>query len=323
MSRVLTLALVFCLGVESVLADEYPDEPLTMVVAFGVGGSADRLARTVAPFLAEELGQPVQVINKKGAGTLLGANFVLSRPDDGYTLFCSSFSPYLSNTILEGNAAYTIEDFAYLNFQWFDEDLIATPRGSKFTDLPALLDEIRTNPKTVRASVVRGSTGHLMIKLLLELQGIDQDALNLVTYNNGGAARAAVAGGVVDFTVISAKGSESIREFISPIAFNSSQRSEAWDAPTIQQALRGIVEVPVLPGSIRGFATTAKFRSQHPERFEKLELALKRALENEELQAVLARAEIGARWTGSEQLKEIMQETFNIFRSYSHLLSII
>jgi putative tricarboxylic transport membrane protein len=303
------------------LADDYPERPLTFVVAFGVGGSADRMTRALSKTVSEELGQPVQVINKKGAGTLLGANYVLGEANDGYTVLANTFSPYLLNTILEGNAEYTIDDFAYINFQWFDEDLIALYKGSRFRDLPDLLEEIRAKPKTVRASVVRGSAGHLMAKLLLETLGIPQSNLNLVTYNSGGQARAAVAGGVVDFIVISAKGSEPIREFIRPLAIVSDQANESWKAPPINEALKPLgIQVPLLPGSARGFATSSAFKHRYPERFETLVSAFQRALENPELQRKLDESHIGRRWVGPDQSLQIMEDSFSIFKDYSHLL---
>lgn len=302
-------------------ADDFPNRPVTIVVGFGVGGSADRMTRSMSSFIADELGQPVQVINKRGAGTLLASNYVLGQPNDGYTIYASGFSPYLSNTILEGNADYTIHDFAYLNFQWFDEDIIALNKESTYKDLPELLEAIRSRPKTVRASVVRGSGGHLMAKMLLEINGIPQENLNLVAYNGGGLARAAVAGGVVDYIIISAEGTESIREYIRPLAIVSDRRNPNWDAPTLNEALQPSgIQVPVLPDTIRGFATTAEFKRQYPERFAKIAEAMKRALENEELQDILQHSAIGGRWTGPEYSERMMEETFNIFKNYSYLL---
>jgi tripartite-type tricarboxylate transporter receptor subunit TctC len=316
-------AAVLLLGCPIVgVADEYPERPVTFVVAFGVGGSADRMTRTMSPFIGEALGQPVQVVNRQGAGTLLAANYVLEQPHDGYTVLASGFSPYLSNTILEGNADYTIDDFAYLNFQWFDEDLIALNKDTEYTSLPELLEDIRAHPKTVRAAVVRGSGGHLMAKLLLELAGIPQENLNLVTYNGGGIARAAVAGGVVDFIVISAPGTESIREYIRPLAIFSHQRNPEWDVPTLNEAMASTgIQVPILPGSIRGFATSAEFKRRYPERFDKLALAIKSALESKELIGFLQRASIGDRWIGPESSEKTMRETFDIFKNYSYLLN--
>jgi putative tricarboxylic transport membrane protein len=318
---VLASALLWVAIPMTVIADDYPDRPVTFVVGFGVGGSTDRMARAMSTFIADALGQPVQVINKRGAGTLLAANYMLHQPHDGYTVFASSFSPYLANTILEGNADYAIEDFAYLNFQWFEEDIIALNKDSEYSSLPELLEDIRENPKTVRAAVVRGSAGHLMARLLLEVCGIPPQNLNLVAYNSGGLARAAVAGEVVDFIIISAEGSESIRDYIRPLAIVSSQRNPEWDTPTLTEAMASTgIEVPVLPGSIRGFGTTAKFKRDYPERFDKLALAIKMALENQETLQLLERASIGSRWIGPEQSESIMRETFAIFRNYSYLL---
>jgi putative tricarboxylic transport membrane protein len=303
--------------------DEFPVRPVTIVVGFGVGGSSDRMTRSMSKSIGDELGQPVQVINKRGAGTLLASNYVLNQPHDGYTIYASGFSPYLSNTILEGNADFTIEDFAYLNFQWYDEDLIALNKDSKYKDLPELLEAIRTQPKTVRASVVSGSGGHLMAKLLLEVNGIPPDNLNLVTYNSGGLARAAVAGGVVDYTVISAEGTEGIREYIRPLAIVSNQRNPKWDAPTLNEALEPMgIRVPILPGSIRGFATSAEFKRNYPARFNKIANAMKNALESEELLTKLDQMAIGSRWTGPEQSEITMQTTFSIFENYSYLLKL-
>ncbi len=302
--------------------DEFPSRPVTFVVGFGVGGSADLMTRTMSGYIAAALGQPVQVINRRGAGTLIAANYVLEQPHDGYTVFASGFSPYLSNTILEGNAEYTIDDFAYLNFQWFDADLIALNKDSEYADLPALLAAIRERPKTVRASVVRGSGGHLIARLLLELAGIPQENLNLVAYNSGGPARAAVAGHVVDFIIISEGGTESIREYIRPLAIVSDERHPDWDVPTLTEAIAPTgIDMPILPGSIRGYATSAELKRRYPERFDKLARALQTALENEELQALLDNASIGRRWIGPERSERTMRETFGIFRDYAYLLN--
>ena len=321
MARV--VAGICMLSIALPISAEYPEQPLTFVVAFGVGGSADRMTRAMSAAIAEELGQPIQVINKPGAGTLLGANYVLGRPHDGYTVLATAFSPYLSNTILEGHADYSIEDFAYLNFQWFDEDIIALSKRSRYKTLAELFKALRDTPKTVKASVVRGSGGHLMAKLLLEVNDIPQENLNLVAYNGGGQARAAVAGGVVDFIVISAQGTESIKEYISPLAIVSDRPNPSWDAPTLNEALEPMgMSTPIMPGSIRGFATSKIFKQQHPERFDKLVVAIKAALERQDVQEILLKAEIGGRWMGPSASTEAMRTTFEIFKSYSYLLEI-
>ncbi len=300
---------------------EYPDKPVTLVVGFGVGGSADRMTRSISSFLSEKLDQSVRVVKKKGAGTMIAANYVLKAPADGYTIFASTFAPYMSNTIIHSGAKYKIDDFAFINAQWFDFDLIATNKDKPYQSLPELLTAIRNNPGKISASVVQGSAGHLMINLLLKKNNIPAENLNLVTYNSGGKARSAVAGGQVDFIAISAEGCESIREFLHPLAVVLDKPSKRWDAPAINEALKPLgTTVPVLPGSIRGFAVSAKVKEKYPQRFEKLVAAFKAVVEDKSVKKFLRGNHIGSEWTGPEKTQRMMNENFEIFNQYKGLM---
>lgn len=304
------------------VADDFPSRPLNMVVGFGTGGSADRMTRMMSGPISEELGVPVQVTNRPGAGTQVASNYVLNVPDDGYTVYASTFAPYLTNSILTGDAEFSVDDFSYINFQWFDLDLIAANKDSGYEDLPSLLEAIREEEGEVRGAVVQGSAGHLMVRLLLDEAGIPQDNLNLVTYNSGGEARSAVAGGQVDFVSISAQGSEGIREFLTPLAIVNDERIEQWDALPINEALAPMnLEVPVLQGSMRGFAVTSEMERQHPERFEKLSSAIQNALARKDVQEQLERNEMGGVWVGPERSNELMRENYQVFEKYAHLLN--
>ncbi|MEL7613260.1 tripartite tricarboxylate transporter substrate binding protein [Vreelandella titanicae] len=304
------------------VADDFPSRPLNMVVGFGTGGSADRMARMMSGPISKELGVPVQVTNRPGAGTQVASNYVLNVPDDGYTVYASTFAPYLTNSILTGDAEFSVDDFSYINFQWFDLDLIAANKDSGYEDLPSLLEAIREEEGQVRGAVVQGSAGHLMVRLLLDEAGIPQDNLNLVTYNSGGEARSAVAGGQVDFVSISAQGSEGIREFLTPLAIVSDERIEQWDALPINEALAPMnLEVPVLQGSMRGFAVTSEMERQHPERFEKISSAIQSALARKDVQEQLERNEMGGVWVGPERSNELMRENYQVFEKYAHLLN--
>ena len=60
---------------------------------------------------------------------------MLRQPHDGYTILVASFIPSLSTAILSGIADYSVDDFSFINFQWFDEELIALNRDSQYRDL--------------------------------------------------------------------------------------------------------------------------------------------------------------------------------------------
>ena len=80
------------------------------------------------------------------------------------------------------------------------------------------------------------------------------------------------------------------------------------------------IEVPLLPGTIRGLATSAETKRQHPDRFEVLARAVEKALSNNTLSDLLERASIGGRWVGPDESERLMRETFAIFEEYGYLL---
>jgi tripartite-type tricarboxylate transporter receptor subunit TctC len=318
-------AVILTLGINlfaiNLQADEYPNKPINFVVGFGIGGSADRMTRSMSTFLSDELNTPIKVFNKKGASTQIAANYVLKKPADGYTVFASTFSPFLANTILTGSAKYKISDFDFINVQWLDFELFAVNKNSKYNSMVEVLDAIKNHPKTVKAAVFQGSVGQLLLKLMLDKYDIPQENLNLVVYNSGGKARTAIAGGQVDLIAISAQGSETIKEFIKPLAIVKDKRVKQWDAPTLNEAIEPLgFQVPVFNGSTRGFAVRKEFKEKYPKRYEKLTNAIKRTLARKDVQKFLKSNEIGYTWTGPEESNRLIRESYDIFKSYSYLV---
>jgi tripartite-type tricarboxylate transporter receptor subunit TctC len=87
--RLLSAVLALILGplaVPPAAASDYPNRPVRLIVPYAPGGSADAVARLVAPGLAERLGQPVVIDNRSGAAGSIGTEAVVRAPADGYTL---------------------------------------------------------------------------------------------------------------------------------------------------------------------------------------------------------------------------------------------
>ncbi|MEP9378360.1 tripartite tricarboxylate transporter substrate binding protein [Aquabacter sp. CN5-332] len=80
-------------------AQTYPSKPIRLVVGYAAGGSTDQIARILGQRLSEELGQPVIVDNKPGAGATIASEFVAKSAPDGYTLFMSTIANTINTTL--------------------------------------------------------------------------------------------------------------------------------------------------------------------------------------------------------------------------------
>lgn len=118
--RRLTKMLVsgICVGLFPLLtsqqayANDFPSKPVTLVVPFAAGGGLDVTARIIAERLKDELGQPVLILNRPGAGSSVGARVVAAAPADGHTLFFTSGSAFAFANLLLPSLELKLQDFA-------------------------------------------------------------------------------------------------------------------------------------------------------------------------------------------------------------------
>ncbi|MDB5850577.1 MAG: transporter substrate-binding protein [Rhodoferax sp.] len=105
--QLLASSLLLCAtAFGSVHAADFPERPLTLVAPFPAGGAADVLARLLGKTLQDQLGQPVIIENRPGAGTAIGAAYVANAKPDGYTLLISSNSTFTLNPALQPKLSY-------------------------------------------------------------------------------------------------------------------------------------------------------------------------------------------------------------------------
>src|SRR3954447_22223842 len=96
-------------------ADTWPSRPIHFVVPFGPGGANDLVARYVAEAASRELGQPIIVDNKPGAGSVLGAEVVAKSTPDGYT-FLAPAGGVITNAMIKKSMPYKEEDLVPVVF---------------------------------------------------------------------------------------------------------------------------------------------------------------------------------------------------------------
>lgn len=163
----------------------YPNRPIHLVVPFPPGGGNDFIARFLAQRLSIGLKQPVIIDNKAGAGGLLGNEFALKSPPDGYTILLASASYTVNAALypLKYDPVKDVSAVAQLSQGAFV--LVAHPTLSSKT-LPDLINYAKAHPDELNiASSGQGSILHLSAELLMSTAGI---RLAHIPYKGGGPA---------------------------------------------------------------------------------------------------------------------------------------
>ena len=153
----------------------FPDRPLRLILPYTPGGGTDGVARTLAARLQAELGQPVVVENRPGAGGNLATELVATAKPDGHTLLMGNQGPMTVNPTLFGRTLKTDPATALDPVAMVAETplvLVVGP-GTRATTLAELLEEARAKKGELNyASPGNGAAGHLAMALLLLQAGV-------------------------------------------------------------------------------------------------------------------------------------------------------
>jgi tripartite-type tricarboxylate transporter receptor subunit TctC len=174
---VLTRALLLgalTLAASSVLAQEYPDRPLRLMVPFAASGGADIVARVVAERLGKQLGQRVLVDNRPGAGGTIAADFVAKSAPDGYTLLYGTPGAQIVNPYLMKKLPYDpAKDFAPIAQLVVVQKILVVHPGVAAKSVKELIDLAKAHPGKVNfGSAGIGASSHLAGELFGSSAGI-------------------------------------------------------------------------------------------------------------------------------------------------------
>jgi tripartite-type tricarboxylate transporter receptor subunit TctC len=178
-------------------AAEYPTKAIQMVVPFPPGGGADTAARIVSEKVAERLGQPVAVVNKPGAGGVLGVYAALGAPPDGYTIFVCSSAGIGAPIARKGVTFNVIKDFKPINLAVNSPYLVFVKKEARWATFEDLIEEAKKNPgKLTYSSSGYGGTNHFAGELLKMHANVN---VTHIPMEGDSPALTAVLGGHVDF----------------------------------------------------------------------------------------------------------------------------
>ena len=194
-SRALVLSLL-CIAGGVAHAADYPTRPVKWVVPYPPAGTTDVLARIVAQWLTEHLGQTFIIENKPGAGNNMGVEYVVNAPPDGYTMLLVNPANGINATLYKNLSFNFIRDIAPV------AGLVRTPNVMEVSpNLPVktvaeFIDYCKANPGKINmASSGSGTSVHLSGELFKSMTGC---RMLHVPYKGAGPALTDLMGGQVD-----------------------------------------------------------------------------------------------------------------------------
>ncbi|CAN5562992.1 tripartite tricarboxylate transporter substrate binding protein [soil metagenome] len=164
-------------------ADTYPSKAITMVVPYASGGSAEVMGRVLAQQLGQELGQPVVLDIRAGAGTMIGSQYVakMSKPD-GYTLLLGA-NPLAINVALLKLPFSPLTDLAPVGAVLGFPSVVVTSAEGPFKDIKAVINASKTEQITYGSSG-QGTVSHMAGELF---QALTDAPMTHVPYKGSGA----------------------------------------------------------------------------------------------------------------------------------------
>ena len=190
MKRVLScLFLLFAAfaSAGAVAQPAWPSKPITLIVGFAAGGATDTAARIIAKKLSEDLGQPVIVDNRAGAGGNIAAQQTAQAAPDGYTIHLSSIGPLTTAPFLVKNLPYDPQkDLVPITMGVIFANVLVLNPGVPAKNLAEFVALAKQKPGQLEyGSTGVGSASHLAGELFKQRAGVD---LTHVPYKGGGPA---------------------------------------------------------------------------------------------------------------------------------------
>ena len=194
--RTLVAAFLFLMTAAAGAQTPYPTQPIRLVVPFPAGGAIDIISRTVAAAAGKELGQPIVVENRPGAGGNIGTEVVARAKPDGYTLLAGTSATHGVNPALYPKIAYSATgDFVPVAYWGGVPNVLVVSKASGITSLEQLVAMAKKDPgKLSFGSAGNGTSLHLAGELFQRAAGVK---LLHVPYKGGAPAETDLLGGSI------------------------------------------------------------------------------------------------------------------------------
>jgi tripartite-type tricarboxylate transporter receptor subunit TctC len=286
--RALAAAVAVALGAacaaSAVQAQSYPNKPIRWVVPSAPGDGSDSTGRLIAERISRELGQPVIIDNKPGAGGVVGSEFAAKAAPDGYTMIVGNAGSHGINAGIYTKLNYdVVKDFVPVAlFCTTPNVMVASPAtAAKVKTVAEFVTFAKANPgKLNYASGGVGSSSHLSAELFKSMTGID---MTHVPYKGAAPAVTGVLGDEVQLMIGN----------LPPWSAHLKAGKAQALAVTTAKRHSSLPDVPALAESLPGFETVAWFGVLAPAGtpkavVDRINLLVNQALEQDDVKARFA-----------------------------------
>ena len=217
---------------------EYPERPITLIVPWGAGGGTDATGRMIAGLLQEELGQPVNVVNRTGGSGVVGHSAIATAEADGYTIGVVTVEIGMMHWA--GLTELTYEDYTPIALYNYDAAGIQVRADSEWNTATDFINAVKADPGKYKGSGTgQGGIWHLALAGLLNDSGAAADAAPWVPSKGSATGLQELVAGGVDVVTSSVVEASALIEAgkVKSLAVMGEERLGAFgDVPTLKEA---------------------------------------------------------------------------------------
>jgi tripartite-type tricarboxylate transporter receptor subunit TctC len=191
-----TLVLVLTYFLAGEASAQYPNRPIRLIVPAAPGGGTDITARSFTPALQDNLGQPVVIENRGGAGGVIGSDVVAKAAPDGYTLLLCYVSHATNPTLVDKLPYDTLRDFTPITLVSHEPTVLVTHPSVPAKTLAEFTAWAKPQGDKLSYATDPGSAGFLAAELYKQLAGV---RAAYIPYKGSGPASADVLAGHVPY----------------------------------------------------------------------------------------------------------------------------
>jgi tripartite-type tricarboxylate transporter receptor subunit TctC len=219
-------------------ADEvasYPTRPIRLIVGFAAGGGNDVIARIYAQKLSDDLGQPVIVENKPGAGAIVATEYVAKAPPDGYTILVGASGMAINQSLYAALPYDSVRDFVAISELASFPLILIVSASSPIKSVADFVAYAKANPDKTNYSSA-SATFQLVTELFKQKTGAPMQA---IPYKSANESVLAVISGQVTATIADAGpvSPQAKAGAVRPLAVAAPHRMDDFpDVPTMHEA---------------------------------------------------------------------------------------